>query len=52
MNTYRYSNNQIANHFITTFITHNEINIPEITEKNIQQEHRFITLNALTVNET
>ena len=34
MNTYRYSNNQVADHFITTSITHNE-KYPEITEEHL-----------------
>ena len=50
MNAYIYLNNQISDHFITTFIAHSET-ISQRLLKNIQQEHRFRTLNTLTVNE-
>ena len=51
MNTYRYLNNQIADHFITTIIAHSGKYQKKIP-KNIQQEHKFRKLNILTANET
>ena len=50
MNTYRYSINQIADHFIITFITHRG-KYPKDTEEH-STKHRFKKLNILTVNET